>query len=284
LATDYNDSSIKKMSPEGDLTVFAGGTDDGLVDGTGTAAQFFSPGGLALGINGNLYVADTDNNAIRKITPTGVVTTLAGGSGSGFLNGTGTAAKFHSPSDITADSTGNCYLTDKDNHAIRKLTPEGLVTTMAGSGTSGFANGTGTSAAFSYPSSITINNTNVLYVSDSWNNAIRKITPEGAVTTLAGGNGIGFTDGSGTAATFSSPDGIAIDSTGNLFVADYDNNAIRKITPAGEVTTVVGQAGKFGFQAGYLPGVINHPSKIAIVGDSLYISQNGGIARVTPLP
>ena len=223
----------------GQVTTLAGSGTAGFTNGTGTSASFNSPGGITTD-GTNLYVADTRNLAIREIViATGQVTTLAGSGTAGFTNGSGTLASFNLPNGITTDRT-NLYVTDSGNNAIRKIViATGQVTTLAGSGTAGFTNGSGTSASFNSPNGITMSGTN-LYVADSGNNAIREIAiATGQVTTLAGSGTAGFTNGAGTLASFNLPSGITTDGT-NLYVADSDNNAIREIViPTGEVTTLV---------------------------------------------
>jgi len=223
------------------VTTLAGSGTAGSADGTGTAAQFSGPRGVAVDSSGNVYVADTLNNRIRKITPEGVVSTLAG-STSGFADATGTAAKFDRPQGVAVDSSGNVYVADYSNNRIRKITSAGVVTTLAGDRAEGDANGTGTAARFHSPSGVAVDSSGNVYVADTNNHRIRKITPAGVATTLAGSTR-GFADGAGTKAWFDEPIGVAVDSSGNVYVADTNNHRIRKITPADRVVSTIAGSG-----------------------------------------
>lgn len=239
VADSYN-HSIRKVTPAGVVTTFAGtsGT-SGSTDATGASASFNFPSAIAIDSSDNLYVADTYNNTVRKITSAGVVTTLAGSAGLvGSADGSGSAARFFHPQGIRVDSAGNIYVSDTENHSIRKVTSGGSVTTIAGtSGTPGSSDGTTAAALFTFPTGIVIDTNSNIFVSDTGNNTIRKITSGGVVTTLAGSAGLsGYTDGIGSAARFDWPKSLTIDSVGNLYVADVNNNAIRKITPSGKVS------------------------------------------------
>ena len=184
------------------------------------------PAGVAVDGSGNVYVAEYQNHAIRKITPAGVVTTLAGRPGtSGTNNGTGTAARFTNPIGVAVDASGSVYVGDSGNHAIRKITSAGVVTTLAGLvGTSGTNDGVGAAARFYYPEDVAVDGSNYVYVADAGNHCIRKVAPDGTVTTLAGlcGNS-GSDDGTNSTARFNNPLGIAVDSAGNLYVGDTGN-------------------------------------------------------------
>lgn len=212
----------------------------GSADGTGVAAEFDRPFRTAFDSNGNMYVADNYNHMIRKITPAGVVTTLAGTKTAGKADGLGSAASFYLPTGIAVDRSGNLYVADSGNHLIRRITPEGLVSTWAGTGTSGFADGVGMAASFDLPAALALDGSGNLYVADFGNNRIRKVTPAGVVTTLAGSGAKGRADGTGAAASFNNPQGLALDGNGDLYVADRNNYLIRKLTPAGVVTTLAG--------------------------------------------
>lgn len=226
--TDTYGSGIDQITTSAVASVFAGGT-YGSTNGTGTAAKFSRPIDIAADSSGNLYVADLDNNLIRKITPGAVVTTLAGSGSSGSTNGTGTAASFTSPYGLAVDSSGNVYVADMGNNLIRKITPAGVVTTLAGSGVSGTVNGTGTAAEFKSPNNVAVDSSGNVYVEDDNNKLIRMITSAGVVTTLAGSGASGSTNGTGTAASFNGLSGIAVSSSGILYVSEYGNNDIRKI-------------------------------------------------------
>jgi hypothetical protein len=239
---DATDHSIRKITAAGVVTTLAGNPGTyGSADGTESAALFKAPLGIAADSSGTVYVADTGNSTIRKITPAGVVTTLAGKAGTeGATDGTGTEARFYSPYGVATDSAGNVFVLESAG-VVRKITAAGLVTTLAGTANApGFVNSTGPAARFSVPFDLTVDTAGNIYVSDHGNHAVRKITPAGVVTTLAGSGSSGYTNGTGTAAQFKFPSGIGVDPSGNVFLADTDNQVIRKITPAGVVTTVAG--------------------------------------------
>ncbi|HMH19141.1 MAG TPA: NHL repeat-containing protein [Burkholderiales bacterium] len=272
---DFWNFIIRKITPEGAVTTFAGTGGKGSADGIRTAASFFLPGGVATDSADNVYVADTHNNTIRKIAPGGQVTTLAGiPENPGNADGTGTAARFVFPQGMSTDSKGNIYVADNENNAIRKITPSGVVTTFAGA-----------AAHLILPTNVATDSADNVYVADAIFHNIRKITPEGVLTTFAGTEGVsGSADGTGAAARFNFPCGVAADSAGNVYVSDTGNNTIRKITPDGVVSTVVGVAGQAGFTPGALPGLLNGPGAIVVSGTSLYVTQANSVVVVRNRP
>ncbi len=270
--TDFLNNKIRKITPAGVVTTFAGST-QGYADGNGSAAKFNIPNGIAIDGSGNLFVSDQSNNRIRKITPNGDVTTVAGSGNAGFADGTGTVANFSSPTSLCVDGSGNIFVIDTGNHKIRKITPAGIVTTLAGS-TAGFADGLGTSAKFNSPLGITIDSSGNLYVTEDGNNKIRKVSPTGDVTTIAGTTA-GFADGAANAAMFNAPVGICLDQNNNLFIADYFNHKIRKVTPAGIVSTIAGTTS--GFADGAASSAQFYRPYGIIVGPlgNLYVVEDG---------
>ncbi|WP_448702279.1 NHL repeat-containing protein [Mucilaginibacter sp. AW1-3] len=263
--------------PTAVVTTFAGSLTAGFTNGTGTGAQFNTPKGIAVDASGNLYIADSFNNAIRKVTTGGVVTTLAGNGTLGYVDDTGANAQFYAPQGVVADANGNVYVADYGNNIIRKITAAGVVSTLAGSGTPGYADGTGKGSAFKSPRGMAVDGNGNLYVADYGNNVIRKITSAGVVTTLAGYAAGGYVDSIGTTAAFRNPAGITIDATGaNLYVADQGNHAIRKIVIAtGVVTTVAGTAVQ--------SKTLNSPNSIAMDANNntYFIDAAGRIMELT---
>jgi hypothetical protein len=251
IVGDFYNNRIRKVTPAGVVTTLAGSGLSAFSDGTGDDASFYQPYGVAVDLSGNIIVADGGNRRIRKITnPGGVVTTLAGSGVAEFADGTGAAASFNSPEGVAVDLSNNVIVADRAIHRIRKITnPGGVVTTLAG-GSQGSADGIGTGASFYEPIGLAIDKSGKVIVADFKNNRIRRITnPGGVVTTLAGSGTGTLVDGTGTGASFFSPRGVAIDSGGNIIVADTQNNRIRKITnPGGVVTTLAGR-GESGSQS-----------------------------------
>lgn len=277
---------IRKVSPDGVMSTFAGTYGSrGSTDGQSTSSKFNGPRGVTLDAQGNLFVADTGNYTIRKITMSGMVSTFAGSAGvSGATNGVGGLARFGTPFGLATDGSDNVYVADTSNNTIRKITPSGMVSTLAGvAGSYGSSDGTGTLARFDTPKGIASDILGNLFVADYYNNTIRKITPAGTVTTLAGLAGArGNANGSGSAARFNDPSGVAVDASGNVYVADSSNHLLRKISPSGAVSTFAGVVGKMGIQRGILPASLYLPKAIAMDrnGD-LYMTAYNGLVVIT---
>lgn len=271
FVADRDNHVIRWIAPDGTVGTLAGlAGAPGGADGTGRAARFSSPRGVATNADGTVYVADTGNHTIRMVTSAGVVTTVAGLAGTpGGVDGTGAAARFSSPSGLAVDTAGNLYVADSGNHAIRKITPAGVVSTLAGRlGSLGMADGT-VAARFYVPRGVAVDARGDVYVADTGNHTIRKVTPAGAVSTLAGLGGTrGSADGTGAAARFWFPSGVAVDSAGNVHVADTSNHAIRLITPSGAVSTPVGLSGN--------PGSADGAGAAARFSDPVGVAAAGG--------
>jgi len=246
--SDYSNHSIRRITPDGSVTTFAGTGQPGEEDGQRLSATFNNPYGLALDGDGNLYVSDVSNHRIRKIGTDGMVTTLAG-KRQGFSDRKGTLAMFNHPYGVAVDKSGNVFVADSYNNRIRMITPDGSTSTLAGNGKDGFVDGPGGDAEFYVPIGLALDDAGNLYVGDEGNSSVRKITQDGTVATLAGSGKFSFADGVGRNAIFNAPGAIAIDSENNLFVADYLNNCIRKVSPDGEVRKIAGNLEK-GFADG----------------------------------
>lgn len=343
---------VRKITPSAVVATLAGQPEiTGASDGAANVASLNHPNGVAVDGVGNVYVADTDNNVVRRIMANGVVTTLAGTAGlSGSTDGAGAAARFRKPhggtvdasgnfyviddivgsqicsirkitpagivstlsscdpqdplygaaNSLAVDSVGNMYLADMENHTVRKITAAGVASTFAGTrNLAGSVDGIGMLANFNSPKGVAVDNADNVYIADTLNHTIRKITAAGLVTTLAGNpNVAGSADGTGSAATFGVPQALAVDKAGNVYVADgvqleqvtavglprnitVGNNIIRKITPAGLVTTVVGKVGSDGIVLGRLPGSLYNPTSLTIdPNDVLYVTSGNAVLKI----
>ncbi|WP_183568040.1 NHL repeat-containing protein [Mucilaginibacter sp. SP1R1] len=259
----------------GTVSTLAGNSASAFNDGTGSGASFNSPQGLTMDASGNIYVADSFNSAIRKVTPAGVVTTLTGNGTIGYTDGLLADARFYAPQSLIVDASGNIYVADLGNNMIRKITPAGVVSTLAGSGEAGYADGTGANATFNTPRGLAFDSQGNIIVADRGNNLIRKVTTAGVVTTIAGNRTAGYLDNStALSAQFNQPNGIAIDAQGNIYVADLLNYAIRKISTAGLVTTYIGGPKKTTIIGN--PGAILFDAK----GNLFITDQNGRVLEI----
>jgi sugar lactone lactonase YvrE len=227
------------------MEVLAGSGIAGFADGAGAAAQFCGPYGVAVDGEGSLIIADTLTNRVRKLTPDGTVSTLAGSGSAGFADGSGAAAQFNNPYGVAVDGEGSFIIADTLNHRVRKITRDGTVSTLAGSGSKGFADGAGAAAQFNGPRGVAVDGQGSIIIADADNNRVRKISPDGTVSTLAGSGSAGFANGAGAAAQFNYPYGVAVDGEGSIIIADNGNQRVRKITPDGTVSTLF--AGSCGF-------------------------------------
>lgn len=286
VADTFN-HTIRKITSSGAVSTLAGlAPVTGGQDGVGSAARFRGPSALAVDGARNVYVADTGNHVIRKITPDGVVSTLAGlAQTSGSADGRGPDARFNTPRGVAVDRNGNVFVGDRSNHTIRKIAPDGFVSTVAGvAGAAGSADGTGRDARFNNPTQIDVDDVGNLVVSDSFNHVIRKITPGGVVTTLAGRAGsAGFSNGIGSEARFDGPGGISVISNGEIFVVDTNNQIIRnsgttaEAQPVNIATRLRVQPGERALIGGFII-TGSAPKRVIVraIGPSLQSSGVGG--------
>lgn len=257
---DWGNNIIYKLTAAGTLSKFAGNGMGGWDDGQGTAATLYQPDALLSDAAGNIYFSDQSSHLVRKITPGGLVTTIAGMAHMpGFANGTGSAARFSNPRGLDIDNAGNIYVADQANNRVRKITATGVVTTYAGSGAIGTLNGQTGAASFNTPTAVAFDVAGNLYVSDSGNNLIRKITTAGVVSTFAAG--------------FNFPRELRVDGTGNVYVAEQNGNTIKRISPNGTVKIIAGGGAK---DAGGIVASFNGPLGMAMDGKgNLFVGENG---------
>jgi sugar lactone lactonase YvrE len=279
--------TIRKITSQGVVTTLAGSAGQaGSSDGTGTAARFSNPTRVAVDNAGNVYVTDTGNSTIRKISATGAVITIAGQPGScGAQDGYGTQALFCNPKGIAADSSGNLWVSDTKNNTVRKITPSGQVITWAGkAGVCGSADGGVAVATFCQPGDITVDRWDNIYVADTANSTVRMISPKGIVSTLAGAAGVcGAADGATGASRLCSPAGITVDSNDNLYVSDTGNSTVRRIDVNNVTTTVAGVPQQKGIVLGPLPGGLDAPIGITMDTDvSVVLTSHNLVLRLLP--
>lgn len=273
-------SGVVPTSSPGSLVLLAGAAGGpGSVDAVGEDARFHYPNAVALDSAGNVYVADSGNHVIRKISAAGVVTTLAGVAGvAGSTDAVGAVARLNNPKGVAVDSAGNVYVADSGNHTVRKISPAGLVSTLAGAaGIPGGTDASGASARFNGPNGVAVDGAGNVYVADTYNHTIRKIAPGGLVTTLAGTGSVGSIDATGASASFNAPSGVAVNGSGDVYVADTENNLIRHINPVGVVSTYAGSRGVLGTNTLFSPtGVaVDHSGQVYVAD-----MGHGKIAKV----
>ena len=232
-------NSIRVLAPSGLLSVLAGNnTSSGKKDGPGADARFNLPTGITVDPAGNVVVVDSDNHALRLVSKAGAVSTLAGG-GAGFADGQGAAARFKNPFSVVVTANGEYVMTDFWNHALRVVTPGGAVRTLAGNGEPGLVDGQGAAARFNCPQGLARDKDGSILVADTGNNAVRRVTMDGEVSTVAGNGEAGYADGEGAAARFNCPTAVVVDKEGTIIVADTENNRLCRLTGR-HVTTLAG--------------------------------------------
>ncbi len=298
---DTANNVIRMVGTNGVISTVAGTVNLGLGysgdGGPATSAQLKTPDGVVVDSAGNLYIADSGNEVIRKVTPDGVIMTFAGGGSPPLLSvgdgGPATSASLGSPGGLAVDSGGNLYIADSGGNRVRQVTPDGIITTVAGGAPPFNRNigdgGPATSAILNSPTSVAVDSSGDLYIADAGNNRIRQVSPSGVITTIAGGNSASFSGDGGpaTSAGLSFPTGVAIDSAGNLYIADAGDQRIRMVTPDGTITTIAGNgaAGNSGDGGPATNAELNYPSTLALGGNGvLYVADsfNYTVRLLTP--
>jgi len=292
---DTGNHRVRRVGPLGTITTVAGTGESGFSGDSGPAvrARLNFPRGVAVDNAGNLLIADSGNHCVRRVDPSGTITTIAGIGAWGFSGdgGPAVAARLNSPGGLVVDSAGNLFIADRFNHRIRRVDPSGTITTIAGTGESGFSGdgGPAVAAQLSRPSGVAVDNAGNLFIADRFNHRIRRVDPSGTITTIAGTGegGFGGDGGPAAAAQLNSPNGVAVDSAGNLYIADINNHRIRRVHPSGVITTIAGTLSS-GFSGDGGPAVavrLSLPTGVAVDGTgNLFIAQslNDRIRQVDP--
>ena len=287
---DAGNNRVRKITPQGTITTVAGtgGIGPGGDGGPATSAHVWNPSGVAVDASGNLFIADSFNNLIRKVSQQGTISTVAGNGDGGFSGDAGPATSAHlsSPAGVAVDGSGNLFIADTENNRVRKVTPQGTITTIAGNGKQGFSGdgGPATSAQLGSPRGIAVDASGNLLIADTVNNRVRRVTPQGVISTVAGN---GTQGGPASSAQLSSPAGVAVDASGNLFIADTANNRIRNVTPQGTFGTVAGSGGGgFGGDGGPSTSAqLSSPTGVAVdASGNLFIAdfRNNKIRQLVP--
>ncbi len=295
LIADTFNNRIRKVSPDGTITTFAG---NGIAGSSGdgglaTLARLFNPLGVAVDGGGNVYIGDTGNHRIRKVSVDGTISTMAGTGTAGFSGdgGAATLARLNFPSGVALDAAGSVFVADQSNHCIRIVTPDGTISTLAGTGAAGFSGdgGAATSARLSAPQAVAVDGGGNTFFADTNNHRIRRVSPDGTIATIAGTGSVGFSGdgGAATSARLNSPRGVGLDAGGNLLIGDTGNHRIRRVAPDGTITTVAG-TGVGGFAGDGGPAIsatLNQPRGVGTDGaGNLLIADQGNrrLRKVAP--
>ncbi len=284
---------VYRVAADGRLSLVAGGGSSDLGDGGLATSAQLTPSALAFDSAGNLYIADVPHARVRKVTPAGIISTVAGSvRGYGGDGGPATSAQLDQPTGLAVDSSGNLYIADRANSNIRIVTSAGIISTLAGNGMWGYGGdgGPATSARLAGPNGLAVDSAGNLYIADTYNYRVRKVTPAGTISTLAGNGAIGFNGDGGpaTSAQLDDPTGVTVDLKGNLYIADQGANRIRMVTSSGIISTVAGNGWPTGFSGDGGPAIsaqLNNPTDVGADGTgNLYIADlnNARVRKVTP--
>ncbi len=283
--SEQGNNLVRKVSTiTGELITIAGNYPNVGYSGDGgqaTAATINTPAGVAVDKNGNVYIADQANARIRKVNTSGIITTIAGTGTVGYTadGATASSAQIAQPLAVAVDTLGNVYFAEQNNHRIRKISTTGILSTVAGNGSASFSGdgGAATAAAISYPAGVWVDDARNIYVADAGNNRIRKVNTSGVITTVAGNGSAAFSgdNGAATAAALYNPYGVTTDSAGNVYIADRNNNKIRKVSTAGIISTIVGINATGGNGGPATDAAVYSPQGVVMDGANLYIAAFG---------